>query len=64
MIDSHPRLELFNRPGEGAAVIGYTSWRGRRLLKLTVLNPCASEDDLAGLLETIAAHGRALEREN
>jgi L-2,4-diaminobutyrate decarboxylase len=48
---------------EGAAVIGYTSWRGRRLLKLTVLNPCASEDDMAGLLETIADHGRALERE-
>jgi hypothetical protein len=46
---------------EGAAVIGYTSWRGRRLLKLTVLNPCVSEDDMAGLLEAIADQGRALE---
>jgi L-2,4-diaminobutyrate decarboxylase len=47
----------------GEAVIGYTSWRGRRLLKLTVLNPCASEGDLAELVEVVVAHGRALEIE-
>jgi L-2,4-diaminobutyrate decarboxylase len=47
----------------GAAVIGYTSWRGRRILKLTVLNPCASEEDLEELAEIVVAHGRALELE-
>ncbi len=47
----------------GEAVIGYTSWRGRRLLKLTALNPCASEDDLAELLEVVVARGRSLELE-
>ena len=48
---------------QGAAVIGFTSWRSRRYLKLTVLNPCASEGALAELLEMIVAQGQALELE-
>jgi L-2,4-diaminobutyrate decarboxylase len=51
---------LFER---GAAVIGYTSWRGRRMLKLTALNPCSSELDLAELLELIVTQGQSLELE-
>jgi L-2,4-diaminobutyrate decarboxylase len=48
---------------QGAAVIGYTVWRGRRTLKLTALNPCSSENDLEELLELIVSQGRSIELE-
>jgi len=44
------RLELLST---GAAVIGETQYRGHRVLKLTILNPCLTEDLLKELLDKI-----------
>ncbi|WP_165368110.1 pyridoxal phosphate-dependent decarboxylase family protein, partial [Phytoactinopolyspora endophytica] len=39
----------------GQAVVGRTRWRGRVVLKLTLVNPLTTIDDVGGLLELIAA---------
>jgi L-2,4-diaminobutyrate decarboxylase len=53
------RQRLFN---EGTAVIGRTRVRGQTCLKLTLLNPCTSADEIGALLDRIEVYGRAFER--
>ena len=55
-INSEIRQALFDR---GLAVIGHTRVRGRQCLKLTCMNPAATEADLEKLIELIRAQGRA-----
>nr|WP_246211045.1 pyridoxal-dependent decarboxylase [Phytoactinopolyspora alkaliphila] len=38
----------------GRAVVGRTRWKGRTVLKLTLVNPLATAGDIAGLLDLIA----------
>src|SRR6266536_740487 len=49
---------------EGAAVVGRTRVGGRVHLKLTLLNPCAGDDDLAGLVARIARTGADLDEDH
>jgi L-2,4-diaminobutyrate decarboxylase len=51
------RDRLFER---GDAVIGVTTVRGRTCLKLTVLNPLATVDDMTHLIDLIVTTGRAV----
>nr|WP_246221494.1 aspartate aminotransferase family protein [Phytoactinopolyspora mesophila] len=44
--------------GEGRAVVGRTRLRGRVALKLTLVNPTATAEDIAELLDLISATGR------
>ncbi|PSL08201.1 L-2,4-diaminobutyrate decarboxylase [Haloactinopolyspora alba] len=44
----------------GEAVIGRTRHRGRTALKLTLTNPMTGHDDVAALLDTIAAAGAGI----
>jgi L-2,4-diaminobutyrate decarboxylase len=53
-INSEIRQRLFDR---GVAVIGHTRVRGRQCLKLTCMNPAATEADLGTLIELIRSHG-------
>jgi L-2,4-diaminobutyrate decarboxylase len=46
----------------GQAVVGRTKVAGRTHLKLTLLNPNATEADVAGLIELLARTGAALDR--
>jgi L-2,4-diaminobutyrate decarboxylase len=46
---------------EGAAVVGRTTTAGRTHLKLTLLNPAATEDDVRGLVDLVARTGARLE---
>jgi len=55
------RRDLFDR---GLAVVGHTRISGRKCLKLTLLNPATTGDEVANLLEQIVRHGRILERES
>jgi L-2,4-diaminobutyrate decarboxylase len=43
----------------GRAVLGRTRWRGRVALKLTLVNPRTTVDDLARLADLVAAEGAA-----
>jgi L-2,4-diaminobutyrate decarboxylase len=54
------RRDLFDR---GQAVVGHTRVSGRKSLKLTLLNPATTPDEVAGLLEQVVRHGERLERE-
>lgn len=54
------RRDLFDR---GQAIIGHTRLRGRKCLKLTLLNPMTTTDEVVDLLERIVGHGERLERE-
>lgn len=52
------RESLFSR---GVAVIGHTRVRGQQCLKLTCMNPSASEEDLDALLQLIVEEGQQLD---
>jgi L-2,4-diaminobutyrate decarboxylase len=53
--------ERYNRSGEGW--ITTTILGGRRVLRVTVMNPRTTDEDLAAIADGVAAMGRALERE-
>jgi L-2,4-diaminobutyrate decarboxylase len=53
------RQRLFD---EGAAVIGRTRVRGETCLKLTLLNPCTSAEEIGALLHRIEVYGQAFEQ--
>jgi L-2,4-diaminobutyrate decarboxylase len=54
-INTEIRQTLFHR---GVAVIGHTRVRGRKYLKLTCMNPAATEADMEGLIELTRSQGR------
>jgi L-2,4-diaminobutyrate decarboxylase len=54
-INSEIRQKLFD---SGAAVIGHTRVRGRQCLKLTCMNPAATEADVEKLIALIRSQGR------
>jgi len=54
-INSEIRQKLFD---SGVAVIGHTRVRGRQCLKLTCMNPAATEADMEKLIALIRSQGR------
>ena len=58
-INSTIRRRLFEN---GSAVIGHTRVRGRQCLKLTCMNPVASDTQMAELIEMVLTQGDELER--
>jgi L-2,4-diaminobutyrate decarboxylase len=56
-IDAHVHRELL---ASGRPVIGRTIWRGEPVLKLTLVNPLTTADDLAQLLDLVASTARAV----
>jgi L-2,4-diaminobutyrate decarboxylase len=55
------RDDLFTR---GDAVVGVTTVQGRSCLKLTLLNPLATMEDMTRLIELIVTSGRAISARN
>ena len=56
-INADIRQRLFDR---GVAVIGHTRVRGRQCLKLTCMNPTATEADVEKLVELVRGQGQAI----
>jgi L-2,4-diaminobutyrate decarboxylase len=54
-INAQVPQSLFNR---GVAVIGHTRVKGRQCLKLTCMNPTATESDMKQLIELILSEGQ------
>jgi len=59
-INAEIRQSLFNR---GMAVIGHTRVKNRQCLKLTCMNPMATETDMEHLIDLIRTDGRNCGRE-
>lgn len=54
------RRRLFE---DGRAVIGHTGVQGHACLKLTILNPCLTEEQITACLEDVQHTGRQIESE-
>jgi glutamate/tyrosine decarboxylase-like PLP-dependent enzyme len=59
--DAHEAVRL-HLLATGQAVVGRTEVAGRAHLKLTLMNPTATEADVAALVALVARAGAALDR--